>query len=54
MDYVDGGGSLEGHDDVPDDIHRDLILGSQIGRKSKKWSSVNNWTTMPPIQCNSS
>ena len=36
IDYVDEGGILDGHDDVPGDIHRDLILESQAGRKSKK------------------
>lgn len=36
IDYVDNGGSLEGHDDVPKDIRRDLVLESQTGRNSKK------------------
>ncbi|KAJ5354426.1 hypothetical protein N7541_005470 [Penicillium brevicompactum] len=36
IDYVDGGGSLDSHDDVPSDICRDLVLESQTGRKSKK------------------
>jgi hypothetical protein len=45
IDFVDGGGSLEGHDDVPSDIRRDLILESQTGRKSKK---ADTSTTGPP------
>jgi hypothetical protein len=36
IDYVDYGGILDGHDDVPRDIHRGLALESQAGRKSKK------------------
>jgi hypothetical protein len=36
IDYVDEGGILDGHDDVPSDIRRDLVLESQTGRKSKK------------------
>ncbi|KAJ5588708.1 hypothetical protein N7537_011386 [Penicillium hordei] len=45
IDYVDGGGSLDSHDDVPSDIRRDLVLESQTGRKSKK---TDNLTTGPP------
>ncbi|KAL3442695.1 hypothetical protein BJX65DRAFT_321198 [Aspergillus insuetus] len=36
VDYVEKGGKLESHGDVPRDIRRDLILESQTGRKSKK------------------
>ncbi|RHZ62825.1 hypothetical protein CDV55_100291 [Aspergillus turcosus] len=36
VDYVDDGGNLENHDDVPDDIRRDLVLESQAGKKSRK------------------
>ncbi|KAL2801614.1 hypothetical protein BJX63DRAFT_169250 [Aspergillus granulosus] len=36
VDYVEKGGKLESHGDVPRDICRDLILESQTGRKSKK------------------
>ncbi|KAH2866201.1 hypothetical protein KXV31_004670, partial [Aspergillus fumigatus] len=36
VDYVDDGGNLESHDDVPDDIRRDLVLESQAGKKSRK------------------
>lgn len=36
IDYVDEGGILDGHDDVPNDIRRDLVLESQAGRKLKK------------------
>lgn len=32
IDYVDSGGSLEGHDDVPKDICRDLVLEKSDGR----------------------
>ncbi|KAH8435047.1 uncharacterized protein LDX57_012676 [Aspergillus melleus] len=53
IDYVDGGGSLESHEDVPDDVRRDVVLESQIGRKSKK---VDNLPTTgapyPPININ--
>jgi hypothetical protein len=36
INYVNGGSSLDSHDDVPSDIRRDLVLESQIGRKLKK------------------
>jgi hypothetical protein len=36
VDYVDDSGNLESHDDVPDDIRRDLVLESQAGKKSRK------------------
>lgn len=53
IDYVDNGGSLEGHDDVPKDIRRDLVLESQTGRNSKK---ADNTPTAggpyPPISIN--
>ncbi|KAJ5808834.1 hypothetical protein N7474_010103 [Penicillium riverlandense] len=34
--YVDDGGVLDGHGDVPSDIRRDLSLESQTGKKTKK------------------
>ena len=45
IDYVDGGGSLDSYEDVPSNIHRDLVLESQIGRKSEKTEML---TTGPP------
>lgn len=36
IDYVNDGGILDGHDDVPGEIRRDLALESQTARKSKK------------------
>ncbi|KAA8641518.1 uncharacterized protein ATNIH1004_011654 [Aspergillus tanneri] len=53
-DYVDDGGKLEGHDDVPDDIRRDLILESQGGRNLKKANNNMPSTEMPyhPISIN--
>jgi hypothetical protein len=45
IDYVGGGGSLDSHEGIPSDIHRDLVLESQIGRKSKKTPR----TLSPPL-----
>ncbi|OQE13971.1 hypothetical protein PENSTE_c040G02116 [Penicillium steckii] len=45
IDYVDEGGILDGHDDVPSDVRRDLVLESQTGRKSKK---ADTSTPEPP------
>ncbi|KAH1607615.1 hypothetical protein KXX21_005120 [Aspergillus fumigatus] len=36
VDYVDDGGNLESHDDIPNDIRRDLVLESQAGKKTRK------------------
>lgn len=47
IDYVDGGGSLDSHDDVPGDIRRDLVLESQIGRKSKKTDMLTTGPSYP-------
>jgi hypothetical protein len=33
IDYVDDGGILDNHDDVPGGIRRDLTLESQVRRK---------------------
>lgn len=53
IDYVDSGGNLEGHDDVPDDIRRDLVLESQTGRKSKKLDNApTTGAQYPPININ--
>lgn len=41
IDYVDGGGCLDTHDDVPNDIRRDLVLEIQKGRKSRKTDVTN-------------
>ncbi|KAF3389969.1 hypothetical protein DPV78_011722 [Talaromyces pinophilus] len=46
-DYVDNNGKLEGHDDVPRDIHHDLIQESQTKRKSKKATSPVNRSRYP-------
>lgn len=46
IDYVDGGGCLDTHDDVPNDIRRDLVLESQKGRKSRK-TDVTNGPSYP-------
>ena len=35
IDHVDSG-RLDGHNNVPSDIRRDVVLESQTGRKSKK------------------
>ncbi|KAJ5155649.1 hypothetical protein N7492_008452 [Penicillium capsulatum] len=52
IDHVDEGGSLDGHDDVPSDIRRDLILESQTGKKSKKIGDVTTGSKYPPISIN--
>lgn len=52
IDYVDGGGSLESHDDVPADIRRDLVLESQVGRKSKKADVSTTGLPYPPTIIN--
>lgn len=52
IDHVDEGGSLDGHDDVPSDIRRDLVLESQAGKKSKKGDDVTTGSTYPPISIN--
>ncbi|KAJ5100912.1 hypothetical protein N7456_006964 [Penicillium angulare] len=52
IDYVDGGGCLDTHDDVPNDIRRDLVLESQKGRKSKKTDVVSNGQSYPPTIIN--
>ncbi|KAH8430182.1 uncharacterized protein LDX57_007852 [Aspergillus melleus] len=53
IDHVDGGGSLESHEDVPDDIRRDVVLESQIGRKSRKMDSLPTaGVPYPPININ--
>ncbi|KAJ5226336.1 hypothetical protein N7468_007561 [Penicillium chermesinum] len=49
IDHVDGGGSLDCHDDVPSDIRRDLVLESQIGRKSKKADITSTGPPYPAI-----
>jgi hypothetical protein len=36
IEYVDGGGSLDCHDDVPSDVRRDRVLESQIGKNVEK------------------
>ncbi|KAJ5817276.1 hypothetical protein N7447_009509 [Penicillium robsamsonii] len=46
IDYVDGGGCLDTHDDVPNDIRRDLVLESQKERKSRK-TDVTNGPSYP-------
>ncbi|EZF29621.1 hypothetical protein H101_06714 [Trichophyton interdigitale H6] len=51
-DYVDNGGRLEGHDDVPRDIRRDLALESQAGRKFRKSSSSATGVPYPPVSIN--
>jgi hypothetical protein len=52
IDYVDGGGSLDSHDDVPGDIRRDLVLESQTGRKSKKTDMLTTGPLYPPTIIN--
>jgi hypothetical protein len=52
IDYVDGGGSLESHDDDPGDISRDLVLESQAGRKSKKANLSTTGLPYPPTIIN--
>ncbi|PCG88691.1 Hypothetical protein PENO1_108860 [Penicillium occitanis (nom. inval.)] len=51
IDFVDKeDGKLESHDDVPQDIRRDLILESQAGRKSKKAGALT--TGLHPVNIN--
>ncbi|KAJ6004602.1 hypothetical protein N7540_012971 [Penicillium herquei] len=51
IDYVDDGGCLDTHDDVPNDIRRDLVLESQKGRNSKK-TEVPSGPLYPPAIIN--
>jgi hypothetical protein len=50
--YVDDGGILDCHDDVPGDIRRDLSLESQIGRKTKKADLSTTALQYPPTIIN--
>jgi hypothetical protein len=52
VDYVYGGGSLESHKDVPEDIRPDVVLESQAGRKSKKADNVPTTGVPYPININ--
>lgn len=52
IEHVDGGGRLDCHDDVPSDIRRDLVLESQIGRKSKKTEMTSTGPQYPPTIIN--
>lgn len=52
IDHVDGGGSLDSHDNIPSDIRRDLVLESQIGRKSKKADMLITGPLYPPTIIN--
>ncbi|KAL6229324.1 hypothetical protein BDW75DRAFT_103988 [Aspergillus navahoensis] len=52
VDYVEKGGKLESHGDVPRDIRRDLILESQTGKKSKKDSSFASGSSYHPLSNN--
>ncbi|KAJ5707366.1 hypothetical protein N7488_007167 [Penicillium malachiteum] len=52
IEHVDSGGSLDCHGDVPSDIRRDLILESQIGRKSKKADMASTGPLYPPTIIN--
>lgn len=52
VDYVEMGGKLESHGDVPRDIRRDLILESQTGRKSKKDNSLASGSPYHPVSIN--
>jgi hypothetical protein len=53
-EYVEDGGKLDGHDDVPDDIQKDLIAQSQGRTASKKSQGVEmpyhpiNINVLPP------
>ncbi|KAJ5764611.1 hypothetical protein N7533_003292 [Penicillium manginii] len=47
IDYVNEGGILDGHNDIPGDIRRDLILESQAGRKSKKMDVLTTGLPYP-------
>ncbi|KAL3456945.1 hypothetical protein BJX64DRAFT_269775 [Aspergillus heterothallicus] len=52
VDYVEKGGKLESHGDVPQDIRRDLILESQTGRKSKKDNALASRSPYHPVSIN--
>ncbi|KAJ6050550.1 uncharacterized protein N7446_010659 [Penicillium canescens] len=52
IEHVDGGGSLDCHDDLPSDIRRDLVLESQLGRKSKKADMASTGPPYPPTIIN--
>jgi organic radical activating enzyme len=52
IEHVDDGGNLDCHDDVPSDIRRDLVLESQIGRKSKKTDTTSTGPPYPPTIIN--
>ncbi|KAL4863057.1 hypothetical protein BDV12DRAFT_189930 [Aspergillus spectabilis] len=52
VDYVEKGGKLESHVNVPRDIRQDLILESQTGRKSKKDSSLASGSPYHPVSIN--
>ncbi|KAJ5117746.1 hypothetical protein N7448_011378 [Penicillium atrosanguineum] len=52
IDYVDEGGILDGHGDVPSDIRRDLTLESQAGRRPKKVDVSTAGLMYPPTIVN--
>lgn len=52
VDYVEKGGKLASHSDVPRDIRRDLILESQTGRKSKKDNLLASGSSYHPVSIN--
>lgn len=52
VDYVEKGGKLESHGDVPRDIRRDLILESQTGRRSKKDNLLASGSPYHPVSIN--
>lgn len=52
IDHVNSGSRLDGHDDVPVDIRRDVVLESQTGRKSKKANALISRLIYPPISIN--
>ena len=52
IEHVDGGGSLDCHNDVPSDIRRDLVLECQLGRKSKKADVASTGPPYPPTIIN--
>ncbi|KAJ5608658.1 hypothetical protein N7528_009225 [Penicillium herquei] len=52
IDFVDGGGCLDTHGDVPNNIQRDLILESQTGRKSRKTDVASTGPPYPPAIIN--
>ncbi|KAJ5622044.1 hypothetical protein N7528_005276 [Penicillium herquei] len=51
INYVDGGGCLDTHNDIPNDIRRDLVIESQKGRNSKK-TEVPSGPLYPPAIIN--